>query len=120
MIEGCCQLLDGLLDISDLSSSNDALILEIERLFIYSLTWAVGGLLEAEDRVKFSHHISNIALSTTGKSALPNLLDSDTIFEFKINSDSMEWERWSAPQWEYPALIEVPDFSSMLVPTIGK
>jgi dynein heavy chain len=30
----------------------------------------------------------------------------------------MEWERWTAPLWEYPHSIEDPDFSSMLVPTV--
>jgi hypothetical protein len=45
MIQGCCHLLDGLLQISDLSSNTDVLAGELERLFIYSLTWSVGGLL---------------------------------------------------------------------------
>ena len=42
--------IDGLLMISDLAPNSDVLSGELERLFIYSLTWAVGGLLDVDDR----------------------------------------------------------------------
>jgi len=115
MIEGCCQLLDSLLSISDLASNSDQLALEIERLFLYSLTWSVGGLLEVDDRIKFTKYISDISTD-----AMPSLTAElkDTLFEFHINTDSMEWERWKAPEWEYPSTLDDPDFSNMLVPTI--
>ncbi len=122
MIEGCCQLLDGLLEISDLASSNEALAGELERLFLYTVCWSVGGLLETEDRSKFSEYLVSLAnkpSSTSADSILPKFENPvDTMFEFRINTDSMEWERWVAPAWEYPHTIEEPDFSSMLVPTI--
>jgi dynein heavy chain len=171
MIQGCCHLLDGLLQISDLSSNTEILAGELERLFIYSLTWAVGGLLDVDDRVKFSNYMSQSATTPpvpvtnersvvsqrktslskkTGKGEKPDLAatipqvlppvsarspvsaraadmriempvmqkQGDTLFEYTVNTDSMEWERWVAPQWEYPSSIEDPDFSSMLVPTM--
>ena len=116
MIEGCCNLLDGLLPLCDLATSNDVLSLELEKLFVYALSWAVGGLLEADDRVKFTQQIVSLSAGVT---ATPPLSDSkDTIFEFKINPDSMDWDRWEAPIWEYPTNLEDPDFSKMLVPTL--
>lgn len=119
MIEGCCHLLDGLLEVADLATGNEEMSIELERLFIYALTWSVGGLLEVEDRKKFTAHIKSIA-STSGNPTNVPVMDSpeDTLFEFRVNTDSMEWERWVAPSWEYPTGIEDPDFSSMLVPTV--
>ena len=116
MIEGMLHLLDGLLSVSDLAPESSAaqLAVELERLFIYSLTWAVGGLCESEDRAKFSDYV--MQLSEVG---VPTLKEqSDTLFEYRVNPDSMEWERWKAPEWEYPHDVEEPNFSNMLVPTI--
>jgi dynein heavy chain len=123
MVEGCCHLLDGLLEISDLATANDTLSLELERLFLYTLSWSVGGLLETEDRLKFSEYLFAIALKGVADPENNVILPkydnpTDTLFEFRINPDSMEWERWMTPAWEYPYSIEEPDFSSMLVPTI--
>ena len=108
--------MEGLLEISDLAVAVDALSVELERLFIYALTWSVGGLLEIEDRIKFTQYI--ITTAGSNKAALPTLQEGDTFFEFRVNSDSMEWERWVAPTWEYPSTVDDPDFSSMLVPTV--
>jgi len=114
MIQGCCNLLDGLLAVSDLASNPDQLANELERLFIYALTWSVGGNLEVEDRRKFTQYIANIS-----KDCMPTLaVEGDSIHEYRVNPDSMEWERWKAPEWEYPKNLEEPDFSNMLVPTI--
>jgi dynein heavy chain len=128
MIEGCCNLLDALLSVSDLAPIADDLAVELERIFLYSVSWSIGGLLETEDRLLFtqylvncSHGLGNAGHQATGGAGLPlPLLDrvGDTLFEFKVNTDSMEWERWTAPLWEYPHSIEDPDFSSMLVPTV--
>ena len=114
MVEGCCHLLDALLSMSDLASNSDQLAVEVERLFIYSLTWSIGGLLESEDRPKFTKYISDISSACMPTFAQPG----DTLFEYRVNTDSMEWDRWKAPEWEYPSMLEEPDFSNMLVPTI--
>jgi dynein heavy chain, axonemal len=116
IMEGCCNLLDGLLSISDLSSNAATLAVELEKLFIYAVAWAVGGLLESDDRVKFTQYL--VSLSGNNGCAPPISDPKETIFEFKINPDAMDWERWEAPSWEYPTNIEDPDFSKMLVPTM--
>ena len=117
IITGCCSLLDGLLANADLTTNPDDLLKEIERLFLYAVTWSVGGLLEMDDRAKFCQYIST--LSENDSNLLPAMLDeSEDLFDYRVNTDSMEWERWTAPQWTYPAALDEPDFSSMLVPTI--
>ena len=116
MIEGCCNLLDGLLEIADLTNNHTELRVEVERLFLFAITWGIGGLLETEDRIKFSDRI--FTLDDSGKMVPGVKATSDTIFEYRVNTDSMEWERWVAPHWDYPVHTEEPDFSNMLVPTI--
>jgi dynein heavy chain len=129
MVEGCCHLLDGLLSIADLSPNMATLAIEIERIFIYAITWSIGGLLEVEDRQRFTHYLVSLVGQSSSSSAatssrqslgiLPTFTDKeDTIYEYRVNTDSMDWERWIAPQWEYPSSIDEPDFSNMLVPTV--
>jgi dynein heavy chain len=115
VIQGCCELLDGLIDISDLSSSPEILALEIERIFLYSLAWSVGGVLESDDREKFTTYLQKLSDKSD---AFPTISANDTIFEYKINNYSMEWEKWVAPSWEYPQGASDPDFSSLYVPTV--
>ena len=38
---------------------------ELEKLFLYALSWTVGGLLEAEDRAKWDAHLRGIAPKIT-------------------------------------------------------
>jgi dynein heavy chain len=114
MVQGCCNLLDGILAAADLAPNQDQLAVELERLFIYSITWAIGGLLEDAERKLFTEYIAK--LTTVGFPTIAN--EGDTLYEYRVNPDSMEWERWKAPEWEYPSSLEEPNFSNMLVPTI--
>lgn len=41
-----------------------------------------------------------------------------TIFDFSVNLDTMEWEPWRVPDWEYPKVPAEVDFPSLLVPTV--
>lgn len=46
---------------------------------------------------------------TTGRS---------TIFDYSVNLDTMAWEAWVVPTWEYPQVPAEVDFNSLLVPTV--
>ena len=118
MIEGCCHLLDGLLEVCDLSPVADDMRLELESVFLYSLAWSLGGVLEIEDRFKFSVQLLSLADQQGGRSVPQFRSAEESIFDYRINTDSMEWEKWVSPVWEYPHHIEENDFSSMLVPTV--
>jgi dynein heavy chain len=142
--------------------NSEALSVEIERMFIFALTWTIGGTLEHEDRMKFTDYLHNISANPfqnsnpSGKNtsnnsstmgivsnfATPHITPhagamgamsasdmltnvfplftemNDTLFDYRVNTDSMEWERWSVPSWDYPHHIAEPDFSSLLVPTV--
>lgn len=41
-----------------------------------------------------------------------------TIFDFYVNLDTMAWEAWAVPTWEYPIAPAEVDFQSLLVPTV--
>ena len=88
--------------------------MELERLFIYALTWSVGVSLEDKDGAKFTEeYICN--LTSVG---LPLFPPGATLYEYRVNPDIVEWERWRAPEWEYPTDVAEPNFANMLVPTI--
>ena len=118
MITGCCGLLDGLLSVADLATHPDELRREVERLFLYAITWSLGGLLEKEDRILFNDHLVSLVEDGGDSALLPPIQEGETLFDYRVNLDSMEWDKWAAPQWTYPSNIEEPDFSNMLVPTV--
>lgn len=100
------------------ASTLEALTIAMEKLFLYSLCWSLGALLEQEDRVKFHHWLT--ALDTNH--LLPIIEEEgETIYEYYVNLKSLVWEKWRPPLWTYP-LSSSPDgrldFSNLLVPTV--
>ena len=86
----------------------------VERIFLYCLCWTVGGLLEAEDRVKFADFIRSLDKNRRMPDCAPGL----TIYEYFVSSDKGEWTLWKPPKWNYPVGQEKLDFSNLLVPTM--
>ena len=97
------------------------------RVFIFSVVWGVGGLLDREDRVKFSQFI----ISEFGSDLpLPRVFSDvaddnarmrsvgETLFDFFV-SDEGSWVRWRelVPSYEYPR-SGIVDFYSIFVPTM--
>lgn len=54
----------------------------LERYFIYSLVWSLGGLLEADDRRRFSEFIADIA-----EGGFPDM-EENTIFDYYVNEET--------------------------------
>ena len=101
------------------ASTLEALALAMEKLFLYSLCWSLGALLEQEDRVKFHHWL---AARDTNR-LLPTLEeDGETVYEYFVSLKSLAWEKWRPPLWTYPSSSFSPggklDFSNLLVPTM--
>jgi dynein heavy chain, axonemal len=108
--------------------------LTVERMMLYSLAWAVGGVLEPEDRRKFHFRLRSIAGTNlpgdaggddADGAAAPAAAGSSsdagrTVFEFHLNTSAQgcPWEAVKPPGWEYPSDAERLDFPNLLVPTM--
>lgn len=49
-----------MLESSDMSQSPEDARDELERLFLFSVSWALGGLLEPDERVKFDQYLQQL------------------------------------------------------------
>ncbi|XP_010139316.1 PREDICTED: dynein heavy chain 5, axonemal-like, partial [Buceros rhinoceros silvestris] len=89
----------------------------LERLYIFSLMWSVGALLELEDRCKMEHWLRNHA---TIKLDLPSIPEGseDTMFDYYVASDG-NWVHWNTcvEEYVYPS-SSTPEYSSILVPNV--
>lgn len=85
----------------------------LEKLFVYSLCWSVGALLEAEDRSKFDCWLRD----RDSNNIMPTVSEGECIFEYFVSPKTMDWEKWSPPKWTYPS-GEKLNFSNLLVPTM--
>ncbi|GMH89960.1 hypothetical protein TrVE_jg7050 [Triparma verrucosa] len=112
-IYSLCQLYQGLTEGSDAPAFTGDITIESERIFVYSLAWSVGGLLEAEDRLKFDQWLRD--QDTNG--AMPTVEEGETIYEYYIDSKTLQWTKWYPEKWTYPE-GEKLDFSNLLVPTM--
>ena len=86
----------------------------LERLFISALIWTIAGLLETSDRQKV-----DLKLRSLTKKEMPTASEEDTVYEFKVNEVSGEWEHWGSrvPPWRPTGDVRA-NFASILVPTI--
>ncbi|KAL0227404.1 hypothetical protein P9112_014728 [Eukaryota sp. TZLM1-RC] len=86
----------------------------LERMFVFALIWSLGALLETEDRLKFDQF-----LRSECNLALPVCSSPHSVYDFWINEETGEWQRWRdrVPEYQYP-VDHAPPFSSVLVPTI--
>ena len=89
----------------------------LEQLFLYALAWSLGGMLPESDRSKFDEYLREVS-GADDESAMPaKREEGDTIFEYFVDVDSLDWEKWEPPEWEYPETDRL-DFSNLLVPTM--
>ena len=63
--------------------------LHIERLYLFSLIWSFGGLLDEPDRKRFSE----LLLSLT--TALPDYDQEISVFDYYVD-ESGEWDPWQS------------------------
>ncbi|XP_076594400.1 dynein axonemal heavy chain 5 isoform X3 [Chaetodon auriga] len=89
----------------------------LERLYVFSLMWSTGALLELDDRRKMETWLrgnDHMCLN------LPNIpVDSeDTMFDYHVTADG-RWVHWSTRVEEYVYPSEfTPEYSSILVPNV--
>ncbi|XP_052892579.1 dynein axonemal heavy chain 8 [Anopheles moucheti] len=114
-IRQCCDLLEGLLapqNENDTSANfTDA---HVERLFLFSLMWSLGAVLELEDRETMGEFIAK----HPSKMKWPKLQPGETIFEYVVSAEG-NWQHWNdrVEEYIYPS-DSVPEFASILVPNV--
>jgi dynein heavy chain, axonemal len=87
-----------------------------ERIFLFCLTWSLGGLLEVKQRALFDAELRSFASGMPPKEE-----DSDTIFEYLVSEDGQcAWKHWKhrVPVWTYPKAEERPKFAQLVIPTL--
>jgi dynein heavy chain len=85
-----------------------------EKLWVYSLVWSHGGLLEQDDREKFHKYLESRNAPLPAISAQKMSVDKETIYDYFVNENTKEWTLWEAEQWVAPKKIA---FSQLLIPT---
>ncbi|KAJ8610701.1 hypothetical protein CTAYLR_005659 [Chrysophaeum taylorii] len=116
-VEATLRLLLALLEAAELSQSKDDVVGELERLVAFAVTWGVAGILDAEDRQRWDAWMrespahGNMPREATGK---------ETIFDFRVNFETMEWERWQPSDFcfDAPTNNSSVDWTTVRVPTV--
>ncbi|PSN47670.1 Dynein heavy chain 8 [Blattella germanica] len=111
-IRQCTDILQGLLDTEDEQKVYSEK--HLERLFLFSVMWSIGAVLELEDRAK----VEEFVLAHNSKLDWPRIQEGETIFEYAVNEDGL-WQHWSerVEQFIYPT-DSVPEYASILVPNV--
>ena len=76
---------------------------ELERCVLFSLTWGVAGLLESDDRLKWDAWLREMDSEPTNMPL--HVAQGESIFEYGINHETMEWERWATPTYKRPKVM---------------
>eukprot|EP00770_Monocercomonoides_exilis_P005227 MONOS_5201.1-p1 / transcript=MONOS_5201.1 / gene=MONOS_5201 / organism=Monocercomonoides_exilis_PA203 / gene_product=dynein haevy chain 3, outer dynein arm alpha / transcript_product=dynein haevy chain 3, outer dynein arm alpha / location=Mono_scaffold00149:3327-12824(+) / protein_length=3165 / sequence_SO=supercontig / SO=protein_coding / is_pseudo=false len=87
----------------------------LERFFVFSMIWSVGGRLEPEDRVKLHKFMKDeLQLDLP-----PMTKDGDTVYDYMVNKESGEWVHISTmvPDYTYPRTY-TPSFADLFIPTV--
>ncbi|XP_027537381.1 dynein heavy chain 5, axonemal isoform X7 [Neopelma chrysocephalum] len=89
----------------------------LERLYIFSLMWSVGALLELEDRCKMEYWLRNHATIKLDLPCIPEGSE-DTMFDYYVASDG-KWRHWNTcvEEYVYPS-SGMPEYGSILVPNV--
>ncbi|OAD58895.1 Dynein heavy chain 8, axonemal [Eufriesea mexicana] len=111
-IRQCIDLLEGLL-----TTNKDSKVLpdyHIEKIFLFSLMWSLGAVLELEER----NALQEFLLHHESKCNWPKCMEDETIFEYLVSDDG-HWMHWSekVPEFIYPP-DEVLKYYTILVPNI--
>ncbi|XP_060520516.1 dynein axonemal heavy chain 8 isoform X2 [Cylas formicarius] len=112
-IRQCYDVLQGILDVSD--EPRVWTDKQLERLFLFSLMWSLGALLELDDRSLLEAFV----LSHPSKFDWPKCKENETIFEYAVSSDTGRWDHWRqrVEDFVYPK-DSVLEFTNILVPNV--
>lgn len=85
----------------------------IEKLFIFCISWGVGGRLDLNDRMKLTGFFRNLT------DLVPTLVEGETIFDYFLDDKTADWQPWSTQVkvWEYPPTFGETSFHELILPT---
>ena len=94
-----------------LSDSPSDLAVELEKIFLFSLLWTFGGVLDSISRKTFEATLRTLSPTIQ--------LPKDSAYGYFLNIKSMHWDRWNVPVWA--PTFDKPDgfrknFSNLLIP----
>ena len=94
-------------------------VFDFEQTFIFCLSWALGGYLEDDERVKLEEF-----MRTKTKLNMPDLVSQnrieDSLFEFQLHPRSMKWTPWTDLLGSYvPPEVTPQNYGNLLIPNIG-
>ncbi|EFN77895.1 Dynein heavy chain 8, axonemal [Harpegnathos saltator] len=112
-IRQCIDLLEGL----NVGNSDPTKVLpehHIEKLFLFSLMWSLGAVLEFDARSALQEFFVNHESHCNW----PKYTEDETIFEYLVSDDG-EWIHWNemVPKFEYPS-DRVLEYHTILVPNV--
>ncbi|XP_048268511.1 dynein axonemal heavy chain 8 [Bombus terrestris] len=112
-IRQCIDLLDGLLG-TNKDTAKTLPEYHIEKIFLFSLMWSLGAVLELDER----NALQEFLLNHQSKCNWPKCKEDETIFEYLVSDDG-QWIHWSekVPEFIYPP-DEVLKYYTILVPNI--
>jgi dynein heavy chain len=88
-----------------------------KRIFVWAMSWAMAGICETDQRVKFWEKFAEVITAAGDSDSLPPCKEGETIFEYLPNPESKEKEyiSWQVPEWKPPKKL---NFSTLLIPTL--
>ncbi|XP_018316536.1 dynein heavy chain 8, axonemal [Mycetomoellerius zeteki] len=112
-IRQCIDLLEGL----NVGNSDPTKILSeqhIEKLFLFSLMWSLGAMLELDGRFALQEYLMNHESNCNW----PKYTEDETIFEYLVSDDG-KWVHWNkrVPEFEYPS-DHILEYYTILVPNV--
>ncbi len=81
MTSQACDLLEGLIPNKEDTHSGSVSAVHMEKLFIFSLMWSIGALMELDDRDRIEQFMKD----HSSKLALPPVQQGETIFEYVVD-----------------------------------
>ncbi|CAL7938026.1 unnamed protein product [Xylocopa violacea] len=112
-IRQCIDLLEGLLSPSK-NLTKTLTDHHVEKIFLFSLMWSLGAVLELEER----NALEQFLLNHESKCNWPKCKEDETIFEYLVADDGL-WMHWSERVIEfiYPS-DEILSYYTILVPNV--
>ncbi|XP_078395203.1 dynein axonemal heavy chain 5 [Cetorhinus maximus] len=115
IITQCINMLDGLIPPKE--QGGEVTREHLERLYVFSLMWSLGALLELEDRRKMEHWLRTHETIQLDLPCIPAGSE-DTMFDYVVHFDG-KWLHWNTniEEYIYPA-DSSPEYGSILVPNV--